>query len=114
MISQREDAISGRTTIERQLSIASRHLSTQDALAATRLHWAFENRLHWCLDVTFGQDASRTRTKNAAANLGVIRTFALHLVREYTGEKLSLPRRRRLCNYRPDYRMAVIASPAGF
>jgi len=114
VISQREDAISGQTTVERRLYISSRHLSAQDALAATRLHWAVENRLHWCLDVTFGQDANRTRTRNAAANLGVIRTFALNLVRAYTGDKLSLPRRRRLCDYRLDYRRAVIASSAGF
>ncbi len=41
-----------------------------------RGHWGVENGLHWCLDVTFGEDANRTRDRNAGANLGVIRRVA--------------------------------------
>jgi predicted transposase YbfD/YdcC len=110
IVSTREDAISGKSTTETRLYVSSRKLTGEQALNATRKHWAVENKLHWCLDVTFGQDGNRTRTKHAAQNLGVVRTFALNLVRAYTGDKLSIPRRRRLCDYRLDYRLALLAA----
>jgi predicted transposase YbfD/YdcC len=49
-----------------------------------RGHWGVENGLHWCLDVTFGEDANRTRDKNAGANLGVIRRVAASLLKQDT------------------------------
>jgi predicted transposase YbfD/YdcC len=112
IISTREDIITGKTSTERRLYVSSRVLTAEAALDASRTHWAVENKLHWCLDVTFGQDANRTRTKNAAANLGVVRTFALNLVRAYKGDKLSIPRRRRLSDYKVDYREELLAASA--
>jgi predicted transposase YbfD/YdcC len=49
-----------------------------EALQASRAHWAFENRLHWRLDVLMGEDNSRSRKQNAAANLGALRRLALN------------------------------------
>ncbi|MFH1530309.1 MAG: hypothetical protein ABIK09_06185, partial [Pseudomonadota bacterium] len=65
-----------------------------------------------CLDMTFGQDSSRTRTGNAAENLAVVRHFALNIIRNYTGDRLSVPRRRRLCDDRRDYRVRVLRACA--
>ena len=78
-----------------------------------RAHWAVENRLHWCLDTTFSEDACRIRTKNAAENLAVIRHFALSWLRCFTEDRLSLPRRRRRCDYSLEYRMRVLAAALG-
>ena len=50
-----------------------------------RGHWGIENGLHWCLDVSFGEDANRTRDKNAGANLGVIRRVAASLLKQDRG-----------------------------
>ena len=83
-------------------------MTGEAALEAVRNHWLVENQLHWCLDVTFGQDANRTRTNNAAENLAVIRHFALNIIRGYRGDRLSVPRRRRLCDYRLDYREQLL------
>lgn len=110
ILSKREDKISGKTTTERRLYVSSRHLTAEQALNASRTHWAVENKLHWCLDVTFGQDKNRTRAKNAAANFGVVRTYSLNLIRAWKGDKLSVPRRRRLCDYSLDYRTALLAA----
>jgi hypothetical protein len=60
--------------------------------------------------VTFGQDANRTRNKNAPVNFNVMRNFALNALRAYDGDRLSVPRRRRLCHYRLDYREGVLAA----
>lgn len=52
--------------------------------AAIRNHWRVENGLHWVLDVTFREDASRVRERNAARNLALSRRIALNLVRADT------------------------------
>ena len=36
---------------------------------AVRGHWTIENSLHWVLDVTFGEDQSRSRNRRLAENL---------------------------------------------
>ncbi len=106
--STREEILSGKTTTETRFYISSRDLTPEQALAGVRNQWLIENQLHWCLDVTFGQDANQTRTKNAAENLAVVRHFALNLVRAYNGDRYSAPRRRRLCDYHIDYRETLL------
>ena len=51
-----------------------------------RRHWAIENELHWVLDVSFGEDANRTRDRNASANLGVVRRTAVSLWKQAPGK----------------------------
>lgn len=111
--STREDTIAGNPQMETRYYISSRVLSPKEAIAAVRSHWLVETQLHWCLDVSFGQDANQTRTKYAAENLAVVRHFALNLVRRYDGDKYSVPRRRRLCDYQLDYRMRLLGIPEG-
>lgn len=106
--STREEIVSGKTSTETRFYVSSREMTPQEALVGTRNHWLVENQLHWCLDVTFGQDDNQTRTKYAAENLAVIRHFALNLVRGFPGDRYSVPRRRRLCDYRIDYRERLL------
>ncbi len=40
-----------------------------------RGHWAIENTLHWCLDVTFREDECRARERNLAR----LKRFAITL-----------------------------------
>jgi predicted transposase YbfD/YdcC len=51
-----------------------------------RGHWGVENGLHWCLDVSFREDANRTRDANAGANLGVVRRVAASLLKQDKGQ----------------------------
>lgn len=95
---------------ETRYYISSRRLTAAEALHAVRNHWHVENRLHWVLDVTFSEDHCRTRTAYAAENLTVVRHFAMNILRNYTGDRYSLRRRRRLCSYRPDYRLQVLSA----
>ncbi len=51
-----------------------------DFADAARGHWGGENSVHWVLDVTMGEDGSRTRRDNAPQNLAVLRHMALNIV----------------------------------
>lgn len=104
----REDLITNKIGTETRYYISSRALTAQDANKAVRSHWLVENRLHWCLDMTFGQDACRIRAGHAAENFAVVRHFALNLIRSYKGDRYSVPRRRRLCDYNRDYRQRLL------
>ena len=68
------------------LSYGDVHLFAKSA----RGHWAVESKLHWTLDVTFGEDASRKRKDYAPRNYSLIRKFGLNICRSFKG-KLSVP-----------------------
>ena len=104
----REDQNTGEVSKETRHYISSRLLSPAEANQRVRAHWLVENRLHWCLDMTFGQDACRIRTGNATENFAVVRHFALNLIRNYQADRFSVPRRRRLCDYDRTYRERLL------
>src|SRR3954453_1371583 len=58
-------------------------LSPQRLLQLVRAHWSIENQLHWHLDVSFDEDASRTRKDYAPENLSLIRRIALDILRAH-------------------------------
>jgi predicted transposase YbfD/YdcC len=51
-----------------------------------RAHWRIENQLHHVLDVTYAEDDSRLRTKNAATNQSLIRKITLNLLKTTRGK----------------------------
>jgi hypothetical protein len=51
--------------------------------ATIRAHWGIENGCHWVLDGVFREDAARTRVKNAADKLALLRKIALNLIRPH-------------------------------
>jgi len=77
---------------------------------AVRAHWGIENGLHWHLDVTFGEDASRVRDQNAAAVWNVMRKTALEYLKQVEpGKKVSLKSRRRLAAWDNAYLARLLA-----
>ena len=52
--------------------------------ALVRGHWGIENQLHWSLDVTFHEDASRIRQGHAPENAALLRRLALSIVKQDT------------------------------
>jgi len=73
-----------KTTIEIIQGVTS--LSPQKAdpcrlLHLNRAHWSIENRLHWVRDVTFDEDRSQIRTRNAPRVMASLRNFAISLFR---------------------------------
>lgn len=66
-------------------SLAPGRLKPVEFLELWREHWAVENRLHWVLDVTMGEDACQVRTDQAPSILGHCRAAVLSCLR-WAGE----------------------------
>lgn len=77
--------------------------------AMVRGHWGIENQLHWHLDVTFREDASRARSGNAPQNLNILRKMALHRLSKMT-DRLSLKKRRFRASLNNDYLKKILTS----
>ena len=54
---------------------------------SAREHGGIDNRLHWVWDVSFREDAHRTRVGNGEENLGKLRRLALGLMRRVKGKQ---------------------------
>jgi hypothetical protein len=63
--------------------LLSAPLTPQRALDVARTHWSIENRLHWVLDVAFGEDAARNRKDHGPQNFALLRKLALNLQRQH-------------------------------
>ena len=90
---------------------------------AVRSHWGIENSCHWVLDVTFGEDACRTRDRIVARNLSLARKLALALakrvpdkvVERYSHNQAkytSLKKRLFLAGLYPDFMIEILLAGA--
>ena len=87
----------GVTSEERRYYISSFQGDAESLGRYVRKHWGIENRLHWVLDVVFGEDYSRGRTGNLAENLTALRHLALALLRRNSEGDLGPKRMRKNC-----------------
>lgn len=96
--------------LERRYYISSRELSAEQLAAAVRAHWGIENRLHWILDVSFGEDGSTIRKDNAPQNLSLLKKIVLNLIRLDTTDntKASLRLKRKGAAWDDDVRMNML------
>jgi predicted transposase YbfD/YdcC len=99
----------GPPEIEEHYFLCSFKQDVQRFAQLIRGHWSVENRCHWVLDVTFGEDHCQVRDRNAAHNLSIIRELVLKVLRN-TPSKLSLRRKRRLAALDPDFRLQILTS----
>jgi predicted transposase YbfD/YdcC len=79
--------INGQTTRERRYYLCSLKLDVETFARAVRSHWGVENKVHWILDVSFGEDQSRAREGYAAENLATLRRLALNLLKQEKTKK---------------------------
>lgn len=106
----RESRQGDKVTREVRYFICSIRVSVKRFARAVRGHWAIENTLHWCLDVTFREDESRLRDRLAANNLAWLRRFALSLLKQ-VDDKESIAMRRRMAGWNPEYLSQVLGLP---
>jgi hypothetical protein len=69
-----------------------------------------ENRLHWVLDVSFGEDASTIRKDNAPQNLSLLKKIVLNLIRLDTTDqkRTSLRLKRKAAAGDDDFRVRIM------
>ena len=74
-----------------------------------REHWAVENSLHWTLDVTFTEDASRIRKGSGPEVMAAIRRTALSILKRDTSlPKTSLRLKRKIAGWSPSALESII------
>lgn len=107
--SERVIKLRGETNKETRYYISS--LAKSDAKSVNKFvrnHWSIENKLHWILDVSFGEDASRKRKKYAAENFNTISKIALTLLANEKTVKLSKKSKRLAAAVDQQYRQKVL------
>jgi predicted transposase YbfD/YdcC len=111
---RRRDFATGKQSIQRRYYLTSldpQQVGAQHLGELVRGHWSIENQLHWCLDVSFGDDRARVRKDHGPANLAAIKRLVLGLVKRSTpmattplkAKRTSLKTRRFLCGLTDDY-----------
>jgi predicted transposase YbfD/YdcC len=88
--------------------ILSKRMSARSFGAAVRGHWGIENRLHWQLDVTFGEDQCRIRKGHADANFSILRRTALSLLKNEKTAKVGIKNKRLTAAWNDDYLEKVL------
>jgi predicted transposase YbfD/YdcC len=73
--------IRGKISEETRYYISSKVVNAEKMLSIIRSHWTIENSVHWILDMSFGDDQSRIRQKNAPQNMAVFRHATLNLLK---------------------------------
>ena len=105
---ERVRTVGERTSTERVYYISSLPADAERIAVAIRSHWEVENRLHWCLDVQFGDDYARGRIGHIAHNLALVRHMALNLIRLDKSIKTSIKTKRLLAATSDEFRAALL------
>ena len=98
--------VGGRCSeLEQRYYVSSREMTPEEMAKAIRAHWAVENKLHWMLDVNFGEDACTVKKDNAPEILSLIRRVVINLLSldttqpSFTKKKLSKRQKRKFANW---------------
>jgi predicted transposase YbfD/YdcC len=85
-------------------------MSAADLALSARAHWGIENRLHWVLDVTFGEDANQISQNHAPQNFSLLKKIVLNRLRlDTTGKaKTSLRQTRKMAAWDDDSRAVIL------
>jgi predicted transposase YbfD/YdcC len=103
-----ETTRNGKVQYERRYYLCSKVMPVEVFAQVVRAHWGIENRLHWSLDVTFGEDQCRLRSGHGPQNMAIFRHIVMNLMRT-TRTKSSLKVRRKKAGWNTGYLGDILA-----
>jgi predicted transposase YbfD/YdcC len=106
----RNTVTKGHESFDVRYFISSLRMGVKQLARVIRKHWSIES-MHWVMDMTFREDESRIRHRQAADNLAWLRRFAMSLYKQHPG-KQSLVMKRRMCGWSPDFLTQVLIGKA--
>jgi predicted transposase YbfD/YdcC len=99
----------GKRTVERRYYLSSLPLAVETFARAVRSHWGVENKVHWIMDVCFGEDQSRARAGYAAENLATLRRLALNLLKKEKTKKRGIKGKQLNASWDHAYLLRLLA-----
>ena len=97
----------GKEVSDVRFYISSLCVGVKQFAESARGHWGIENSLHWVLDVTLHEDASRIRKGHGAENVAMLRRFAVTLFKR-DSSKDSIRRKRKRAAWSTDFLESVV------
>lgn len=88
--------------------IASGQENAQKYGFQIRSHWSVENKVHWQLDVSYGEDKSKVRKDNGPENLSVLKRCTMNLLKADTETKAGIKNKRAKAGWNRDYMMKLL------
>jgi predicted transposase YbfD/YdcC len=106
--SERFHKATGKTETEIRYYITSLAPDAMRLNRSIRQHWGIENKLHWVLDVGFGEDLDRKRAGHAAQNFSVLNRIALNLLKQDKTSKRGVHGKRLKAGWDNDYLLHLL------
>lgn len=101
--------VNGEKTLERRYFLSSLEVDAERFARTVRSHWGVENKVHWLMDVCFGEDQSRARAGFAAENLATLRRLALNLLKRETTKKRGIKGKQLNASWDHSYLLRLLA-----
>lgn len=106
-------AVDNKITEELRFYISSRAANAEALGKDIRLHWGIENKVHYVLDVSYGEDACRVRKDHGAENLSILRRAVQNMAKREQTKKLSGKKKRTLAAMNAEYRIKLLGAMVG-
>lgn len=100
--------VKDKETVELRYYISSLQGDAWKIGNAIRSHWSVENKLHWQLDVSYGEDDCKIRKDNGAENFSVIRRATLNLLKADKKTKAGIKNKRSKAGWDKDYMLNIL------
>lgn len=100
--------IKNKTSVELRYYISSQMVNAIRQACDIRAHWGIENRVHWQLDVSYGEDKSKVRKDNGPENLSVLKRCTMNLLKADTKTKAGIKNKRAKAGWSKDYMMELL------
>ncbi|MEX0961752.1 MAG: ISAs1 family transposase [Simkaniaceae bacterium] len=98
----------GTCTVEIRYYISSLPSDASKSAYAIRSHWGIENKLHWQLDVSYGEDNCKICKDHGAENFSVIRRATLNILKGDKKTKAGIKNKRSKAGWDRSYMLELL------